>query len=206
MQDIVKDAKFQDRPKDTQRPRDSTWKKSPRESESSLSRLGNAASGFFSDLSKAPQAPASPLSSSGGGGSSMSHDAPLAMGSFLFVALGLLGLASIVAYLMRRPLLKLVTEATGIAGAKPVLKPGEIRSRADVIAAFHDLALSPKLLVETWWTHRAAAHKLAAESPKTRRAVDTLAEIYEQARYLPDDEELPADKIQSARIALAECR
>jgi hypothetical protein len=86
------------------------------------------------------------------------------------------------------------------------LQPSEIQTRADVIAAFHDLALSPRQAVESWWTHRAAAQKLGAESPQSRQAVDTLAEIYEQARYLPDDVELPADRIQSARTALAECR
>ena len=204
MQDIVKDAKFSDRPMDNKRNQDSAWQQAPPVSKSRLSQLGDAASGFFSDLSKAPQTPSMPQSSTGGG--AISADAPMAMGSFFVVILVLLGLLGVVAYLLRRPLLKLVSDATGIAAARPVLQSSEIRSRADVIAAFHSLALSPKLLVESWWTHRAAAQKLSAESPQTERAVQTLAEIYEQARYLPDDVEFPADSIQSARTALSECQ
>ena len=55
-------------------------------------------------------------------------------------------------------------------------------------------------------THRAAAHKLATASPQQEVAVQTLAAIYEQARYLPEDIELPDHQIQSARSALAQCQ
>lgn len=205
VQDIVKDAKFRDRPSNRQQGRDSAWRQSPPESESRLNKWNNAASGFLSDLSQAPQAPTS-SQSPGGASSALSSEAPLAIGSIFLVGAVLLGLTVVFAYFMRQPLLKLVASATGIAGPNRVLPQGEIRSRADIIAAFHDLALSPKQLVESWWTHRAAAQKLAAESPQSKAAVDTLAEIYEQARYLPDDIELPPDSIQSARTALAACR
>ena len=205
MEDIFKDAKFKDRSSDSRRPRDSTRHESPGDSDSRLNSWNDAASDFFSDLSKAPQAPASPRSSSGGS-SSVSAEAPLAIGAFFLVGLGLLGLVAVIAFLMRRPLLKLVSDATGIASPERVRQPSEIRSREDVIAAFHELVLNPKQLVESWWTHRAAAQKLSAESPQQGNAVQTLAGIYEQARYLPDNVELPADKIQSARTALAECR
>ncbi len=205
--DIAKDAKFNEPPSNNSRVQDSRWQSQPPKSDSSLGKIRDAASGFFSDLSQAPQAPAAPLSSnSGAGGSALSTDAPFAIGSFFFVACVLMGVVGLVAYLMRKPLMKLVTDATGVTTGHSALQPNEIRSRADVIAAFHDLALNPRQAVESWWTHQAAAQKLAAESPHSKQAVNTLAEIYEQARYLPDDVELPADKIQSARTALAECR
>ena len=95
------------------------------------------------------------------------------------------------AFCLRRPLLKMVSEATGIAVPKRIRPPEEIRSREDVISAFHALALNSRQHVESWWTHRAAAQKLAAASPLKENAVQTLAEIYEHARYLPDDVELP---------------
>ena len=205
MQDIVKDAKFKDRSADSKQPRDSPRQQSPTDSDSRLNKWNDAASDFLSDLSTAPQAP-TPSRSIPGDGSPVSADSPLAMVSFLLVGLGLLGLVAVLAVLMRRPLLNLVSDATGITGPKRVFKTREIRSREDVIAAFHELALSPQRLVESWWTHRAAAQKLAAELPQQGQAVQTLVEIYEQARYLPDDIELPADKIQSVRTALAECQ
>ncbi len=205
MEDIVKDAKFKDQSGESPRSDNSAWQQAPRDSDSRVNKWNDAASDFLSDLSKAPSAPAAPRSSSAGG-SPISADAPLAIGSFFLVGLGLLGIAAVAAFLMRRPLLKLVSDVTGIASPGRVRQPSEIRSREDVISAFHELALNPAKLVESWWTHRAAATKLAAESPQQGHAVQTLAEIYEQARYLPDDVELPADKIQSARTALAECR
>lgn len=208
MQDIVKDAKFNETPSDKPRARDSSWPSQRPDSDSRLGKIRDAASGFFSDLSKAPQAPAvSPSSNSGAsGGGALASDAPFAIGSFFSVACVLIGVAGLMAYLMRKPLMKLVSDATGATRVHSALQPNDIRSRADVIAAFHDLALSPRQAVESWWTHRAAAQKLAAESPQSKQAVNTLVEIYEQARYLPDDVELAADKIQSARTALAECR
>ena len=205
LEDVIKDAKFQEQTAESRQSRNSTWQQSPRASDSRINRWNDAASDFLKDLSKAPSAPAASRSSSGGGGS-VSEDAPLAIGSFFMIGLGLLGIIAVVAFFMRRPLLKLVSDATGIAGPGRIRPPSEIRSREDVITAFHELALNPKKLVESWWTHRAAATKLAAESPQQGNAVRTLAEIYEQARYLPDDVELPADRIQSARTALAECR
>ena len=206
VEDVMQNAKFNDRSSESPRSRNSTRQQSPTDSDSRINKWNDAASDFLSDLSKAPSAPASPRSSSGGGGP-VSAEAPLAIGSFFLVGLGLLGIVAVTAFLMRRPLLKLVSDATGIASPqRAVRQPGDIRSREDVISAFHELALNPKKLVESWWTHRAAATKLAAESPQQGNAVQTLAEIYEQARYLPDDVELPADKIQSARTALAECR
>ena len=208
IQDIAKDAKFNEPPRDNQRTPDAPFQPQPPKSDSNLGKMRDAASGFFSDLSKAPQAPvASPTSKSAtGGGDVFASDAPFAVGSFFLVACVMMAVGGLIAYLLRKPLMKLVSEATGITKGHSALQPNEIRSRGDVIAAFHDLALSSRQAVETWWTHQAAAQKLAAESPQSKQAVNTLAEIYEEARYLPDDVELAAEKIQSARTALAACR
>ncbi|HRA86594.1 MAG TPA: hypothetical protein PK992_00935 [Planctomycetaceae bacterium] len=205
MEDIAKDAEFRDRPADTRSPGNSEWQPAPSNSGSRANSWNNAASNFFKDISTAPQAPyVAP--SSGGGDPSISAEAPLAIGSLVLVGLGLMGVVGVIAFLMRRPLMKMVSSATGIAGPKQVVRASDIRSRDDVITAFHQLVLNPKQLVEAWWTHRAAARTLAASSPQQEVAVQTLAEIYEQARYLPEDVELPVDQIQAARSALAQCQ
>ncbi len=203
MEELINGAKFKERSGESRRPRDSSRQQS--HTDSSTHTWSDAASNFLSDLSKAPPAPTSPRASSGGG-TSVSGDTQLPLESFLMIGLGLLGMVAVAVFVMRRPLLQLVSVATGVADSQRVYQPSDIRSREDVISAFHALALNPHKLVESWWTHRAAATQLAAESPQQGSAVQTLAEIYEQARYLPDDVELPAAKIQSARTALAECR
>ncbi len=205
MEDIAKDAEFRDRPANPRSPSNSEWQPAPSNSGDRSNKWNSAASNFFKDISTAPQAP-SVAPSFDSGGSSISAETPVAIGSLLLVGLGLLGLVGIIVFLMRRPLMKIVSSATGIAGQKQVVRAGDIRSRDDVITAFHQLALNPKQIVEAWWTHQAAARTLAAASPQQEVAVQTLAEIYEQARYLPEDVELPADQIQSARSALAQCQ
>ena len=205
MEDIARDAQFKNRSRDARSQGDSAWQQAPPDSGTSQKSWNDAASNFIKDLSVAPPAPAA-APSSGGGGGSMSVETPFAMGSLLLVSLGLLATVCVIAFLIRRPLLKMVSDATGMTGAKRIVRTNDIRSRDDVIAAFHQLVLNPKQLVEAWWTHRAAAHKLATASPQQEVAVQTLAAIYEQARYLPEDIELPDHQIQSARSALAQCQ
>ena len=205
MPEILKDAKFDERPAESRREPESAGQLSSGDSESRLKKWNNAASEFLSDLSQAPQAPVSPDEVSKGE-ASPDADSPLPIGSLFLTGLGLLGLLVVMAFCLRRPLLKLVLQATGTAVSTRIRPPEEIRSREDVISAFHALALNSRQHVESWWTHRAAAQKLAAASPRKENAVRTLAEIYEQARYMPDDVQLPADIIQSARTALVECQ
>lgn len=175
------------------------------DSESRPGTWNDAAADFLTDLSKAPQAPVTPEPVSATG-DSVDVEVPRSMGPLLLAGLSVLGMLAVVVFCLRRPLLKIVSNATGISIANRNGSPEEIRSREDVISAFHALALNSRQRVESWWTHRAAAQELVAASPQQERAVQTLAEIYEQARYLPEDVELPADTIQSARAALAECR
>ena len=63
MQDIGKDAQFKEPPAESSRVPDSSRRSSPPKSDSSLGKIRDAASGFFADLSKAPQAPAASPSS-----------------------------------------------------------------------------------------------------------------------------------------------
>ena len=60
-------------------------------------------------------------------------------------------------------------------------------------------------LAAEWWTHRAVEQQVAQESPALQPAIQTLTDLYEQARYLPDDADFGPDQIGSARQALEEC-
>jgi hypothetical protein len=203
MQDAIKDAEFTEPEMRSAPRRDSGRQSAPSDRKSQLKTWNDAASQFFSDLSKAPEALPSEQTSAV---DDTSAGSPPASGSWFIAGLGLLGLLAVMAFCIRRPLLKIVSAATGFAVSNGRRTPGEIKSRADIISAFHELVLNPRQLVEAWWTHRAAAQKLAADSPQQEHAVRTLAEIYEQARYLPDDVELPVESMQTARAAFLECQ
>ena len=91
---------------------------------------------------------------------------------------------------------------SGIVGE---IHPADIRSRSDVVRAFHQYALRPATPAPTWWTHREVERQVAQTTPTLRPAIRTLTDLYEQARYLPDDADLTPDQIGTARRALEQC-
>ena len=84
----------------------------------------------------------------------------------------------------------------------PPILPSQVATKADIIRAFHQLVLNSTRPIQIWWTHRAAQKVLEATGPEQRAAVETLTETYEKARYLPQEDELTPEQIQSARAAL----
>lgn len=94
-------------------------------------------------------------------------------------------------------------------GIKPpvgrALGNADIRSKADVVRAFHRMALHPARTVQEWWTHQMVTKEIAQTSPEQTYQVGVLSELYEQARYLPDDEEFTPEQIQEARQAIQRC-
>ena len=97
------------------------------------------------------------------------------------------------------------TNASALQLVGPPIQPSEIQNRADIVRAFHEFAMRSTKPVQSWWTHRAVERVIVASSPEKQAAVETLANTYEQARYLPVDHELTADQLQSARNALKQC-
>jgi hypothetical protein len=85
-----------------------------------------------------------------------------------------------------------------------ILKSG-IRTRADVVRAFHYFVHRRPQPVADWRTHRYVADRLCDASPHLRSAILELTSVYEQARYLPPEEQLSADQIVSVHEALRQC-
>ena len=53
---------------------------------------------------------------------------------------------------------------------------------------------------------RTVQQAILAKAPEYRAAVETLANTYEQARYLPVEQELSPEQLESARAALLQFR
>ena len=99
---------------------------------------------------------------------------------------------------------RLATKAAAqISTAEKV--PGEIRTRADVVQAFHALSDHSEAVPCRWWTHRRAAEAIASAASVSNLSLQQLAAVYEQARYLPEDVALSGEQLQEVREALAEC-
>jgi hypothetical protein len=95
-------------------------------------------------------------------------------------------------------------------GPWPV-RPGEVSTRADLVRAFEHLALLILGPIARTCHHLELGERLgasaASESSLTladtrRRAAGTLARLYEQARYTPDEEKLPPEMMADARREL----
>lgn len=86
------------------------------------------------------------------------------------------------------------------------IHPAQISTRRDIVRAFHQFALRPMMPVADWWTHRQVAQQVATSTPSLEPVIQQLAEIYEQARYLPEETVFTADQIGTARRAFEQCQ
>lgn len=80
--------------------------------------------------------------------------------------------------------------------------PQFLRDRRDVVRAFHAVAARFPEVLHDWWTHHRAAKAIAHVNPAQQDAINTLATLYEAARYLPDDVNFSEQQLDSARQAL----
>lgn len=83
-----------------------------------------------------------------------------------------------------------------------VTSPADIRTREDVVRAFHQYALQSAMSVPTWWTHREVERQVADTTPDLKPSIQMLADLYELARYLPCQAELTPEQIGIVRREL----
>lgn len=120
----------------------------------------------------------------------------------LIVAAGLV----LVLVLLRKRVATATQQRELVAKLTKQLLTSGIRSRADLIRAFHLVVLGSPHPAADWWTHRRAATKLAEAAPQLHTFLDELARLYELARYLPPDAELSEDQLARATDALQQCQ
>ena len=93
-----------------------------------------------------------------------------------------------------------------IQEAKLTPKIDEIRTRDDIVRAFHAMTKKRFQPSQTWWTNRHVAEKFEHLLPEYTTPIRTLSSIYEQARYFPLDHQLSSDQIEDAKRALKQCK
>ena len=181
-------------------------------------------SGMWSDALKSVQQSPKTASSrsssggtSGGAGSSVASAASSAAnavgnlempsfdGSFLWsmFIFGLIIAGIIVAALwMRRLATYFDPEQVERRWVQKVLRAG-VKTREDVVRAYHNLVLRSSNSVANWWTHRYVAKQLSLEiSPQLAVLLQEITNIYEEARYLPPECELDSNQIQCMESAI----
>ncbi len=82
----------------------------------------------------------------------------------------------------------------------------EIRTREDVVRAFHALAKQRLQATQAWWTCGYVTNLFEQSLPQHTSPIRTLAGLYEQARYFPKEHGLTVDQIEHAKHALKQCK
>ncbi len=172
---------------------------------STLNSVTKAANTLLSDIATAPAPRPAPVRSTSSTASRGMAVPPGADSRSMFGLLMLLAVLGLAWYFAPK-LIAAMSESprqTSLVG--DVIHPADVRSRGDVIRAFHQFALRPTTMAAEWWTHRAVEQQVAQETPALQPAIQTLADLYEQARYLPDDADFGPNQIGTARQALEQC-
>ncbi len=106
----------------------------------------------------------------------------------------------------RRKLNEIMAQNESSAESERARLVSGLRTRADVIRAFHLLLRQAAEPVATWWNHRYAANRVTHTSPAIAAAVDELAMAYETARYSPPNIELTPEQLERIQKVLKECQ
>lgn len=165
------------------------------EEKSVFSQFTESASSAIKNFSQTPEAAAS--------GSVTPDILPdLGGGSVSTLMFALLLIVGLIACLFVGSRLMPVTEAeTSEQVLAKLIKQG-IRSREDVIRAFHQFALKPPHETQDWWTHSRVVDTVVQQYPQHSARIQILAALYEQARYFPDETEFTDAQIQQAAEAV----
>jgi hypothetical protein len=124
------------------------------------------------------------------------RDAGQALVGLLFLA-GVAALLALAATRLRSRIAARAAMAWQL-GPWPV-HPGQVASRRDLVLAFEHLALSRLGPGARSRNHRDLAEGLVGGRVALVGAADHLADLYEQARYAPDEGPLPAAALADAR-------
>jgi hypothetical protein len=125
-------------------------------------------------------------------------------GQVLQYVLGL-AVACVIAFIVLKMKFDSVQKRNRVVAAQMAFKIEEIRSRDDLVRAFHALAKKRLQAVQSWWTLGDVAQRFHESLPEHTNSIRTLSGLYEQARYFPTEHRLTDDQIQTAKSALKQC-
>jgi hypothetical protein len=121
----------------------------------------------------------------------------------LFIILFGLGAAAAMCFLVARQRLR--ARSQSYDQRLTAFKPENIRTREDIIRAFHWLTHCQSPDAADWWNHLQATESLSQHSVGRDESLRQLVALYEAARYQPAKRTFDQAHIQQARIALAGC-
>ncbi len=117
-----------------------------------------------------------------------------------------LAVACAIAFFALRYRVRSEQERKEILEAQLAPKIDEIRTRDDVVLAFHAIAKQRLQSAQAWWTCGVVTERFEHSLPELTGPIRTLSALYEQARYFPVTHQLTTDQIEDAKFALKQCK
>ena len=117
-----------------------------------------------------------------------------------------LAVACAIAFLVLRYRVRSEQVRREILEAQLAPKIDEIRTRDDVVRAFHAIAKQRLQSAQAWWTCGVVTERFEHALPELTGPIRTLSVLYEQARYFPVAHQLTLDQIEDAKFALKQCK
>ena len=159
-------------------------------------------------VAEAPARSPSNTSASSAGSSSAAASSPFGQlpdvrwtNSMTIAVLLVAGLFLVLVWLSRRRVAELADATAAQAEWVRTVMAQGLKTRADVIRAFHQLVKQSRA-VSDWWTHRSIVKHFSSQTPQLATAISELAVVYEQARYYPEDVELSQQQLAQVRTLL----
>ena len=181
-----------------------------------LKQAGKSLSDFWSQMSKSKSEsksnPASssralsPPAASGPSSTSDLFSLPNPFNAGFLQGLLVLGVAIAIGYVALRYQVRSEQIRRETEEAKLATDIDAIRTRDDVVRAFHAMTKQRFQSAQLWWTNRFITEKFELSLPEHSSPIRTLSGIYEQARYFPMDHQLSSDQINDAKLALKQCK
>lgn len=205
-------AKQPPRPANLYRPTENSPK--PAKPDSAISKNLKQASKYLNNLwmqvSKSAQiatgTSATPSPSPQENAKSGSFSLPNLFHAKVLECLVVLAVACAIAFLVLRYRVRSEQERREILEAQLAPKIDEIRTRDDVVRAFHAIAKRRLQSAQAWWTCGVVTSRFEDSLPELTGPIRTLSVLYEQARYFPVTHQLSIDQIEDAKVALKQCR
>lgn len=164
--------------------------------------VGKLAGDFWKAISSSPKSQPRPSSSSSPSLGSSGSGEGWSIGWQEALILAAVVAGAIMLWLVYKPMPseEETQESAAKAVAKQLMATG-IRTRSDVVTAFHALVLRRPYSASNWWTHWYVADKVNEITPQRESAIADLTQLYEQARYMPPHAKLSDEQIAKAEAA-----
>lgn len=160
---------------------------------------------YYRRLTTRSNAPAGQGDSSAAAGSSAGSSGGVGKWSLLKFGLGALGFGLLVVLVV---VAGRIWNAGGMTAQTPLTSLSfdqlKIRTRADVVRVFHQLATCSGVPIELWWPHPKATLELSTAAPWASEAMCSLERLYEIARYAPESQLLTESQLEQARHAVGQ--